>query len=273
PLRAALAATPLFGAGRVEAPWTLLGHALRQAVGLAARALGVSAEAMREDAGWVLGGHRSLKAALALDGGQPKAREQALRVVRAAGDRWQTWLEQPLRVREAGAPRQDVMDPLAQMVTPDTDPAPAGGPGGTRLKPQVAPERRISLADADMRHGRKRSAKTFNGFQAPCGLAVDRQVTRAVVVCPANEPEHEAVEWLVETWEQPPGLRPLASALGARASPRMPPWAAQGVDIMARPWPQGGPHLTQDDGTCDCGPGQVTCPGGQTVPMVPGQDA
>ena len=36
-LRAALDSTPLFGASRVEDPRTLLGHALRKAVGVATR--------------------------------------------------------------------------------------------------------------------------------------------------------------------------------------------------------------------------------------------
>jgi hypothetical protein len=50
-LRAALDSTPLFGAGRVEDTFNLLGHALRKAVGLAAQELGVSVEAILEEAG------------------------------------------------------------------------------------------------------------------------------------------------------------------------------------------------------------------------------
>src|SRR5262249_16980953 len=64
PLRAVLDSTPLWGAGRVEDTLNLLGHALRKAVGLAAQALGTSAEAVVEDAGLTLVGHSSLKAAL-----------------------------------------------------------------------------------------------------------------------------------------------------------------------------------------------------------------
>ena len=74
-LRAALDSTPLLGAGRAEDTLNLLGHALRKAVGLSARALGAPAEAILEEAGLVLVGHSSLKAALDLDWGQPKARE------------------------------------------------------------------------------------------------------------------------------------------------------------------------------------------------------
>ena len=272
-LRAALDSTPLFGAGRVEDTVNLLGHALRKAVGLAARALGVSAEAIRKEAGLVLVGHSSLKAALDLDWGQPKAREQALRLVLEEVDRWQTWLEQPQRLMEEGAPLQDVMDTIARIVTQDTEPDPDGGPGDTRIKKHVAPDRRISIEDADMRHGRKSSAKTFNGFKEHFVLDLDSHVTREVVVRPANEPEHEAVELLVETLEQPPGLLQLDIDLGYMASPRMTQWAEQGVYIIARPWPQGGTRFTKDDFTFDFVHGQVTCPGGQTVPMVPGKDA
>src|SRR5262250_3822419 len=49
-LRAALDSTPLCGASRVEDTLNWLGHALRKAVGLAARALGGPTEALLEEA-------------------------------------------------------------------------------------------------------------------------------------------------------------------------------------------------------------------------------
>jgi len=272
-LRAALDSTPLLGAGRVEDTLNLLGHALRKAVGLAARALGVSAEAILEEAGLVLVGHSSLKAALDLDWGQPQAREQALRLVLEEVERWKAWLGQHQRLSADAPPMKDVMDTIAQIVTQDTEPDPEGGPGSKRIKQHVAPDRRIAIEDADMRHGRKSSAKTFNGFKEHFVLDLDSHVTREVVVRPANEPEHEAVELLVETLEKPPGLLQLDVDLGYMASPRITQWAEQGVYIIARPWPQGGTRFTKDDFTFDFVHGQVRCPGGQTVPMVPGKDA
>jgi len=272
-LRAALDSTPLFGAGRVEDTLNLLGHALRKAVGLAARALGAPAAAILEDAGLVLVAHSSLKAALDLDWGQAQAREQALRLVLAEVERWKQWLEQYQGLMEDVPPLKDVMDTIAQIITQDTEPDPDGGPGGTRIKKQVAPDRRIAIEDADMRHGRKSSAKTFNGFKEHFVLDLDSHVTREVVVRPANEPEHAAVELLVETLEKPPGLLQLDIDLGYMASPRILQWAAQGVYIIARPWPPGGTLFTKDDFTFDFVHGHVTCPGGQAVPMVPGKDA
>src|SRR5215468_9960600 len=272
-LRAALDSTPLFGAGRVEDTLNLLGHALRKAVGLAARALDASVEVILEEAGLVLVGHSSLKAALDLDWGQPKAREQALRLVLEEVERWKTWLEQHPCLSADRPPLKALMDTITQITTQDTEPDPEGGPGDKRIKKHVAPDRRISIEDADMRHGRKSSAKTFNGFKEHFVLDLDSHVTREVVVRPANEPEHEAVELLVETLEKPPGLLQLDIDLGYMASPRMTQWAEQGVYIIARPWPQGGTRFTKDDFTFDFVHGQVTCPGGQTVLMVPGKDA
>ncbi len=272
-LRAALDSTPLFGAGRVEDTLNWLGHALRKAVGLVAQALGTSTDVLLEEAGLTLVGHSSLKATLDLRWGEPGAREKALRLVLEEVDRWKRWLEQHQNLSEPESPLQEVMDTIVQIVEQETEPAPEGGPGGRRIKKQVAPDRRISIEDKDMRHGRKSSSKTFNGFKEHFVLDLDSKVTREVVVCPANEPEYEAVEWVAEALERGQGLLQLDIDLGYMASPRITQWAAQGVYIIARPWPQGGPLFSKPAFTLDFHHSTVTCPNGQTVPMIPGRDA
>src|SRR5215471_14707943 len=122
PLRAVLDSTPLFGAGRVEDTLNLLGHALRKAVGLAAQALGTSAEAVVEDAGLTLVGHSSLKAALDLDWGEPRARSRALGLVLEEVARWQRWLEQQQTLAAEQPPLQEVMETITQILTQDTEP-------------------------------------------------------------------------------------------------------------------------------------------------------
>ena len=122
-----------------------------------------------------------------------------------------------------------------------------------------------------MSHGRKSSSKTFHGFKEHFAVDLDSKVTREVVVRPANEPEHAAVELLAETLEQAPGLLQLDIDLGYMASPRIAQWAAQGVYIIARPWPQVGPLFTKQEFTLDFAAMRVTCPGGQTVSMVAGK--
>ena len=168
-------------------------------------------------------------------------------------------------------PLKDVMDTIAQIVAQDTEPDPDGGPGGRRITKHVAPDRRLSIEDQDMRHGRKSSAKTFNGFKEHLVVDLDSKVIREVVVRPANEPEHEAVDLLAAELEQAPGLLQLDIDLGYMASPRMVQWAEQGVYIIARPWPCGGALFTKHDFTFDFAHGTVACPGGETVPMIPGR--
>src|SRR5882762_4080078 len=194
-LRAVLDSTPLFGAGRVEDTLNLLGHALRKACGLAAQALDTSAAAVTEAAGLTLVGHSSLKAALDLDWGEPGARVRALGLV---------------------------METITQIIMQDTEPDPEGEPGGRRIKQHVAPDRRISLEDKDMRHGRKSSAKTFNGFKEHFAVDLDSKVTREVVVRPANEPEHEAVEVQGAELDRRTGILRLYMELEYMASPRIP---------------------------------------------------
>jgi len=272
-LRAALDSTPLVGAGRVEDTLNLLGHALRKAVGLAAKAVGTSAEVLMADAGLELVGQSSLKAALDLDWGAPTARARALRLVLEEVERWQRWLAQQPRLPVQEPLMEEMLEIIEQIVAQDTEPDPDGEPGARRIKKHVAPDRRISIEDADMRHGRKSSSKTFNGFKEHVALDLDSKVTREVVVCPANQPEHEAVELLAEELEQGPGLFQLDIDLGYMASPRITQWAAQGVHIIARPWPQGGALFTKHDFLLDFLRGTVTCPNGQTVPMVSGKEA
>ena len=124
-----------------------------------------------------------------------------------------------------------------------------------------------------MRHGRKSSAKTFNGFKEHFAVDLDSTVTREVVVRPANEPEHEVVALLAEELEKAPGLLQLDIDLGYMASPRIAQWEEQGVYIIARPWPQVARFLPSRISLLDFAGMQVTCPGGQTVPMVPGKYA
>jgi len=272
-LRAVLDSTPLVGAGRVEDTLNLLGHALRKAVGLAAQALGTSTVALREAAGLTLVGHSSLKAALDLDWGEPRARARALGLVLEEVARWQHWLEQQHTLAVQEPPIKEVMETITQIITQDTEPDPEGGPGGRRITQHVAPDRRISIEDKDMRHGRKSSAKTFNGFKEHFVLDLDSKTTREVVVRPANEPEYAVVEMVAEELERGHGLLQLDIDLGYMASPRIAQWAAQGVYIMARPWPQGGTRFTKGDFTFDFAHRTVTCPNAQTVPMLPGRDA
>src|SRR5262249_24780829 len=157
-----------------------------------------STDRLLEEAGLMLVGHSSLKAALDLDWGEPGAQAEALRLGLEEVDRWKRWLEQQQSLGAPASPLQDVMDTLVQLVEQDTEPDPVGSPGGRRIKKQGIPDRRISIEDEDMRHGRKSSSKMFNSFKEHFVLDLDSKVTREVVVRPANEPEYAAVELVAD---------------------------------------------------------------------------
>src|SRR5215510_240184 len=77
-LRAALDSSPLWGAGRVEDTYNLLGHALRKALGVIAGQQGRGLAAISNEAGASLLGGTSLKAALDLDWDDPAQQAYAL---------------------------------------------------------------------------------------------------------------------------------------------------------------------------------------------------
>src|SRR5436305_2989206 len=94
-LRAALDSSPLWGAGRVEDTYNLLGHALRKALGILARQQGWGLAAMAEAAGATLvAGPHSLKAALDRDWDDLVARSAALTEVLATLTAVEDWLAQ-----------------------------------------------------------------------------------------------------------------------------------------------------------------------------------
>ncbi len=80
-LRGALDSSPLWGAGRVEDTYNLLGHALRKALGVIARQQGRGLAEVASEAGAELLGASSLKAALDLDWDDPDSRLVALQTI------------------------------------------------------------------------------------------------------------------------------------------------------------------------------------------------
>src|SRR4051812_27535605 len=57
----------------------------------------------------------------------------------------------------------------------------------------VAVDRRVSVEDREMRHGRKSTSKRFNGFKRHIATDVDRGLIVACAITPANRPEADAM--------------------------------------------------------------------------------
>src|SRR5205823_5616962 len=164
-LRAALDASPLWGAGRVEDTINLLGHALRKALGVIARQQGrglswnQAITAVADQACVPALGGPSVKAALDCDWDDPSMRDQALGVVLG-------WLEQVdgfVADRRLQAPAAEVALQAAQRVVGQDVQLADGKP--PTLRHGVAKDRRISIEDPQMRHGRKSRATLVDGYK------------------------------------------------------------------------------------------------------------
>lgn len=194
-LRAARDSSPLWGAGGVEDPYNLVGHALHQAVRVLARQQGRGLADTAPAAGirWAL--ERWLKAALDLDWDAPHASQVALTTVRAALSALDRSLAPQLAV-VADAPAVRVALTTAAQVHPQDVPMTATGQ--PTLLQGVAPDRRISLSDAQRRHGRKSRPPLSDGYKRQVRHDLDTGRVRAVGITPANAPNAPVTDalWL-----------------------------------------------------------------------------
>ncbi|HWE62947.1 MAG TPA: transposase, partial [Chloroflexota bacterium] len=181
-LRLALDSSPLWGAGRVEDTLNLLGHALRKAVGMIARHQGREVAQVTAAAGVPVLGATSLKAALDVDWDDPASLPWALGVVLEALSAVEQYVAQqpPSPAQEAAVAAVAVATQVAaQDVAPDAT-------GRPQLRRGVAPDRRISVEDGQMRHGRKTARQLVDGFKRHVGRDLDSRLVRAVGLTAAN---------------------------------------------------------------------------------------
>jgi hypothetical protein len=95
----------------------------------------------------------SLKAALDLDWDDPVAKVQALTTILQALDQVESWVQQQSDLDETTTTSvQESLGVGRQVQTQDVEVASDGSP---KLRKGVAKDRRISIEDAEMRHGRK----------------------------------------------------------------------------------------------------------------------
>jgi hypothetical protein len=192
-LRVAIDSSPLEGAGRVEDTINLLGHAARKVVLCVADLLGWTADRVAREAGIPALLEASVKRALDTEWSDPNAKDEALNTLVRQLDSLDAWLRQRLPEELRKPPLKEHLDTLAQIRTQDLEPDPDGGGGDhTRIREGVAADRRISIEDPDMRHGRKSKSKRFNGYKRHIATDLDTDLILACAVTPANRPEEEA---------------------------------------------------------------------------------
>lgn len=260
-LRVALDSAPLWGAGRVEDTFNLIGHAMMIVARCAASVVGSDVSVVLADAGVELVSKRSVKASLDIDWTDDTAKAGAFRRLLEDADRLRDWVDKNVGAASASPPLKEALDVLRQVIDQDTEPDPAGG--GSRIRRGVAKDRRISISDPDMRHGRKSKSKVINGYKRHVVTDLDGGLILHVDVRPANEPEHGVLDDL-----EMPGLAELHIDRGYLSSPNVVALREQGTSVIAKAWNQHrAGKFAKRDFTFDFDAQTVTCPQGQTRPM------
>jgi len=268
-LRAALDSSPLWGAGRVEDTFNLMGHALRKALGVIAvlqgrgQAAGTAVVAMQAEVPQLAAS--SLKAALDQDWDDPAARGAALAAVLGLLDR----VEAFIAGQAGGETAEQAVAVARQVRDQDVDlsgPAPA-------LRRGVAEDRRISVEDGQMRHGRKSRSVLFDGYKRHVLRDLDTGLVPAVGITAANVPEAAVTDDIAADLDA--AGRHLAELHIDRAYLSSALVRDRGPDlaIYCKAWRvrNTGGRFAKDQFSLDFDTGQLTCPAGVTMPFRPGR--
>lgn len=262
-LRVAMDSAPLEGAGRVEDTINLLGHAARNVVRCAAELLGLSSDTVARKAGIPVLLASSIKQGLDRTWTEAGEREAAVEELASQLQSLQRWLQSRLRDQLKKPPLKQHVETLDQILAQDLD------ENGKRIRNGVAKDRRISIEDAEMRHGRKSSSKRFDGYKRHVGRDLDDGLVLACAVTPANVPEVEATVALNDDIEaQGEEIGELYVDRGYISSSLVPVILARGGEVVCRPWRQGNGELfSKEEFTLELDALTITCPAGQTEPI------
>ena len=268
-LRAALDSSPLWGAGRVEDTFNSDGTRLAQGPGRDRGAAGAGQAAgtavMAAQAGVPALAASSLKAALDRDWDDPAARQEALAQVLGLLGQVESFVAGDAGDQAAAG----AVAVACQVRDQDMDcsgPVPA-------LRRGVAKDRRISVEDADMRHGRKSRSVLFDGYKRHVLRDLDTGLIPAVGITAANVPE-AAVTGDIETDLEAAG-RTLAELHIDRACLASALVRDRGPDlaIFCKAWRvrNASGRFAKDQFSLDFAAGQLTCPAGVAMPFEPGK--
>jgi transposase len=189
-LRAALDSSPLWGAGRVEDTYNLVGHALRKVMRVVADQQGRELADVAQEAKAELVCGTSLKAALDRDWDQQIQKDEALELVLQVLHTVDTWVK-TLTDQEDKAVADPVLAIAKQVEAQDVQ---IDENGKASLIKGVAKDRRIGIEDGQMRHGRKSRSVRVDGYKRHVLHDLDTGLIRAVGLTPANVPEASVTE-------------------------------------------------------------------------------
>ncbi len=265
-LRAALDSSPLWGASRVEDIFNLIGHALKKALRLVAKQRGETVADVGHEAGAELVCGSSLKTALDRDWDQVRQREEALELVVQVLQAVESWIQtlEP-EERELAVPALETATAVKEQdVELDEN-------GKTSLIKGVAKDRRISIEDAEMRHGRKSRSVRVDGYKRHVLHDLDTGLIRAVGITPANVPEASVTpEISADLEQQGVKINELHIDRGYLSS-HLVRERSEELEIYCKAWPvRIGKYFHKQAFVLDWHQQLIRCPAGVSVSFVPG---
>jgi hypothetical protein len=158
---------------------------------------------------------------------------------------------------------QAPLELLRRILAQDIEQDPEGG--DAKIK-RGGKDRIISTNDPEARHGHKTSCRLIKGYKGHFTVS-EHEIVTSVAVTPANAPDTEPVESMIDDLERRdcrPKVMPADCAYGGadfRAQ-----MEEKGVEVLAKvPQPPKTERFPKSDFNINLGARTVTCPAGQTI--------
>jgi len=212
--------------------WRMRGSKLVES---AAALLHWSPERVCQEAGAPLLLAPSIKAALDRDWSDPAQKASAAKRLVIELENLKDWIAAKLPEELKKPPLLEDVATLNQIMDQDLEPDPGGG--GMKIRKGVAEDRRVSVEDPEMRHGRKSKTKRFNGFKRHIATDLDSGLILSGAITAANQPEESAARDLAEDIvRQGFSVGDLHLDRGYIKSPLVDEILGRGGEIVCRPW-------------------------------------
>jgi hypothetical protein len=265
-LRAALDSSPLWGAGRVEDTYNLVGHALKKVLRLVADQQERELVEVGQEAGAGAVCGTSLKAALDRDWDQPGQREEALSLVLNVLQAVESWV-QTLQQDEAEL-AEPSLEIARQVKEQDVQVDEAGK---ASLIKGVAKDRRISVEDGQMRHGRKSRSVRVDGYKRHVLHDLDTDLIRAVGITPANVPEASVTEAISADLARQEAFLKELHIDRAYLSSHLVRERSSDLEVYCKAWPvRNSKRFHKQAFILDWERQIIQCPAKREMPFVPG---
>lgn len=266
-LRAALDSSPLWGASKVEDTYNLMGHALKKVLGVISNQQGRGLMEIAQEIGVDIIAGSSLKAALDLNWDEPEQKKLALNIVLEALERVETFVEaQPKETEHLVI--DSCLEIARQIEVQDVE---IDQHGEKKLRSGVAKERRISIEDEDMRHGRKSRSQKIDGYKRHVLRDLDSGLIRAVGITKANSPEASVTNSIEEDLKKQDMQLVELHIDRAYLSSDLVKNRPLGLNIYCKAWRvQNKTKFSKSEFVLDWDSGTISCPNQVSLPFTIG---